>query len=341
MAIMSDQFSRGAPTAYAAPTPAARSHLAPARRERLVQIGLGALWLTDGVLQLQPVMFTRHFVTAVLLPSASGNPAAVAAPITALGTVIEPHVALFNAAFAVVQLAIGALLLARRAVRATLAASLVWVAGVWWLAEGFGGLLTGSASPLSGAPGAVALYGIAALLAFPAPAPEAVPGSHGTVRIGLLPLRAARAAVAGVWLLGAALLVQPANLAPHALSGQLAAAAGGEPHWLAGPIAWLAATIGSAGRPVSVALAAVMALVGLGLLAPRATRLAVAVASALALLIWFFAQALGGIATGSATDPNSGPLLILLALSLSGLTRSASPAPEPLAATATRCRAAA
>ena len=35
---------------------------------------------------------------------------------------------------------------------------------------------------------------------------------------------------------------------------------------------------------------------------------------AVAAVIWVFGQALGGILTGVGTDPNSGPLLALLAL---------------------------
>lgn len=294
---------------------------ATAGRERLLQLGLGTLWLADGALQLQPAMFTRHFVTGVVLPAAAGNPAPVAAPITALAHLMAPHVVLFNAVFAAVQLAIGVLLLLRRAVRAALGASLAWVLGVWWLGEGFGGLLTGAASPLSGAPGAVALYGLVALFAWPAR-----PGAtRRSVRVGLLGPGAARLAVAALWALGAGLLLQPANLAPGALSGELVAAAGGEPRWLAAPIGRLAHAIGAAGRPVTLALAATMLLVALGLLVPRLAGAAIMVAVLVSLAIWVFAQALGGIATGTATDPNSGPLLALLAMALLGRT------PVPLA----------
>lgn len=321
-----DNRSATARTARSTTTAGARravaAWVATAGRERLLQLGLGTLWLADGALQLQPAMFTRHFVTGVVLPAAAGNPAPVAAPITALGHLMVPHVVLFNAVFAAVQLAIGALLLARRAVRATLGASLAWVLGVWWLGEGFGGLLTGAASPLSGAPGAVALYGLVALFAWPA-RPELA--TRRSVRVGLLGPGAARLAVAGLWALGAGLLLQPANLAPGALSGELVAAAGGEPAWLADPIGRLAHAIGAAGRPVTLALAATMLLVALGFLVPRLTGAASAVAVLVSLAIWVFAQALGGIATGTATDPNSGPLLALLAVALLGRT------PAPLA----------
>jgi len=40
-------------------------------RLRLPQVLLGVLWLADGALQLQPLMFGRSFVTGMLLPSAA------------------------------------------------------------------------------------------------------------------------------------------------------------------------------------------------------------------------------------------------------------------------------
>jgi hypothetical protein len=56
----------------------------------------------------------------------------------------------WNTAFALIQLAIAVGLLWRPAVKAALAASVAWALGVWLLAEGLGGVLTGTASPLTG-----------------------------------------------------------------------------------------------------------------------------------------------------------------------------------------------
>ena len=82
--------------------------------------------------------------------------------------VIAHHVALYNAVFATIQLVIAAGFFARRTVRPALAASMVWAVFVWWFGEGLGGILTGG-SPLVGAPGAVLLYALIALLRWPAP----------------------------------------------------------------------------------------------------------------------------------------------------------------------------
>src|SRR5581483_5259914 len=55
----------------------------------------------------------------------------------------------------------------RRTVKAGLAISIVWSLGVWWIGEGLGGVLNGTADPTTGAPGAVILYAMAAVLLWP------------------------------------------------------------------------------------------------------------------------------------------------------------------------------
>ena len=126
--------------------------------ERGLQVALGLIWLTDGVLQLQPFMFTRSFVTQIITPNTIGQPRFVAWPITLAEHLIEPRVALFNAFVATLQILIGLGLLYRPTVKVALLSSFAWALGVWWIGEGLGGLFTGAASPLTGAPGAALLY---------------------------------------------------------------------------------------------------------------------------------------------------------------------------------------
>ncbi len=309
---------------------ARRALPAPGRvRERRVQIALGALWLLDGLLQLQPVMFTRRFASGVLAPVAAGNPHLLAAPIRAAAQIVASHPVTLNALFAAIQIVLGVALILGRAPRAALAASLAWSLAVWWLGEGFGGVLGGRASPLSGAPGAVALYGLGALLAWPAPAGAATAGS--VRRVGLFSAGLARLVVAAVWWLGAGLLLQPANLAPHALATEITGATSGEPRPLLTLVGPVAAAVGTHGRAVTLALAVAMALVALGLASGRAPRATLAAAVAVAVGIWLFGQDLGGILAGGATDPNSGPLLALVSLALAGapaLPAGTDPAPR-------------
>ena len=134
---------------------------------RGLQITLGVLWLADGAFQLQPFMFGRGFVNQILMPAYMGSPAGVTGPALAVTRLILHAPAAWNAAFAITQLLLGAGLLWRPAVRAALAGSVVWALAVWWFGEGLGGVLSGMASPLTGAPGAVILYALLAVLAWP------------------------------------------------------------------------------------------------------------------------------------------------------------------------------
>lgn len=74
---------------------------------RKLQLALAAAWLLDGILQYQPSMFSRSF-PQMLSDSAQGNPAVVAGPITWSAGFIDHHLAVLNAVFATIQLALGA-----------------------------------------------------------------------------------------------------------------------------------------------------------------------------------------------------------------------------------------
>ena len=67
-----------------------------------------------------------------------------------------------------------------------------------------------------------------------------------------------------------------------------------------------------------------MALVGLAGLAGRPWRVTAAVVGAvLATTFWVLGQNIGELYSGQATDPNTGPLIVLMALALAGTTRPA------------------
>jgi hypothetical protein len=138
-----------------------------AQYARRGQIALGLLWLLDGLLQFQPSMFGQFFVTGVLLPSAAGQPRFVAAPLIWTAQLIGPHVALFNGLAATLEVLLGVGLLRRSTAALALVISTVWALAVWSGGEGFGMLLTGTASPSTGAPGAALLYVMASLMCLP------------------------------------------------------------------------------------------------------------------------------------------------------------------------------
>jgi hypothetical protein len=293
---------------------------------RALQLGLAGMWLLDGVLQFQPFMYTKAF-TQMLASSSAGNPSVIARPITWDANLVQGHLTLLNTIFATTQLLLGLGIAFRPTVRPALAASVAWSLAVWWLGEGFDGILSGTSSPVGGAPGAVILYALLAVLLWPANRPGMPPPFVAAWAVGA---RAARALWLLLWLSLAFFALTPANRAPAALSGALTDAAAGEPGWLAGLDRHAASLVAGQGLVASVALAAAFVVIAAGVFLPRrAARAAIALAIALAALIWVVGQALGMILAAGATDPNSGPLLILLALAYwpAGAPAPASPAP--------------
>ena len=339
---MSQSLAVGDPVARPA---AAHELVAALDPRRALQLALGALWLLDGMLQFQPSMFGRGF-PQMLAGSAQGNPAVVARPITWSADLIGHHVVALNAVFAAIQLLLGLGIAWRPAVKLALAGSVAWSLAVWWLGEGLGGVLAGTASPLNGAPGPVLLYALLAVLLWPAdrhpaarapnlgdptvraPTVRAATVRAATVRAPAAPSTAARAVgrrVAQacwlvVWLGLAALALLPAS---RAVGRTIADTTPGEPAWLAWTDAHAASALTRHGLLAAVVLAVVLVIVASGPFLPRrAARAVIVLAVALAAALWL-AQGLGGILTGSATDPDTGPLLALLALAFWPLASSA------------------
>jgi hypothetical protein len=285
-------------------------------RRRLVQILLGIVWLVDGILQLQPSMFTRSFVINVLLPTADGNPRPLQRAIVAVNHFIEPHIAIWNLLFALLQLLIGLGLLVRSTVRPALAVSFVWSVLVWIFAEGLGGLLTGTGSPLSGAPGAVLLYILIGLLVWPQAKASAVTGRSAAANEWLLGETGVRVVWALLWVSGAALLFQPSNLAKGAVANLLVVAKAGQPAAYAHLLSEVGTILAPYGTSLTIVAAVLMTAVGLGVVFDWAIQPLVAIAIVIAIGIWILPEGLGGILTGSGTDPNTGPLLVLVALAV-------------------------
>ena len=289
---------------------------------RGLQIALGLVWLLDAALQYQPYMFSRNFVTSVLEPASMGSPALLAGPAAAAARIIAHDVVAWNAAFATIQLALAAGLLWRRTARAALYATIGWALAVWLLAEGAGGAasgMAGMANPLTGAPGAAVLYALLALLILPsrvAPRTVAGAGAGASASVAggsLLGQRWARAAWVVLWGGLAYFMLRPGVWSAAAMRGTFSGLAAGEPHWLASLNNATATAFSQHASLVSFALAAAFVLAGAGIVWGGTARPALVLAVALALCIWVAGEDFGGILTGHATDPNSGPLLILLA----------------------------
>jgi hypothetical protein len=284
-----------------------------ADRRRLLQLSLGVVWLVDAALQFQPYMFTRSFVTQVLEPSAQGVPGVLGSSVTSVSHVLLPHIAAWNASFALVQLAIAVGIFCRPTVKFALAASLAWSVMVWWFGEGFGGFFT-KTSPLMGLPGAVILYAALAVLLWP-PREVGESGRLGRSVAESSPLHPlpARIVWAVLWVSFSVYLLLPANSAPGALHDLVAGMGEGEPGWIQAMDRALATAVGGQGRLASAVMAAACLAFAAVPFFRRDLRIVLSLALAFSLLVWVL-EDFGGVFTGSGTDVNTGPLLVLLTL---------------------------
>ncbi len=277
---------------------------------RILQLALAAVWLLDAVLQYQSFMFSKAF-PQMLAATAPGNPRVIASPITWDASLVEHHLVLLNAIFATIQLAIAIGIAYRPTVKVALATSVAWALGVWWFGEGLGEVLTGSASPVTGAPGAVLIYALIAVLLWPADRNASAP----FVAARAVGLTAARAAWLVFWSAMVFFTLQSANLTSQGLHDQISGMTAGEPGWLTSIENGVASALAHNGIAGSVVLAVAFALIAVGIFLPApAARAVLVLALALAAFIWVVGEAFGGILTGGGTDPNSGPLLALFAL---------------------------
>jgi hypothetical protein len=277
---------------------------------RLLQLALAGIWLLDAVLQYQSFMFSKAF-SQMLAGTASGNPAVVAGPISWNVRLLEHHGVLLNTLFATTQLLLAIGIAWRPTVRPALAASIAWAIGVWWFGEGLGMVLTGSASPVNGAPGAVIIYALLAVLLWPAD--RGTPAPFTAARAVGAPV--ARALWLVLWLSLAYFALLPGNRAPQALHDMIAGMGNGEPGWLAAIDGNAASLVAHQGLAASIVLAAALVLIAVGVYLPTpAAKSTLVLAIVVAAVIWVFGEAFGTILTGGGTDPNSGLLLAVLAL---------------------------
>jgi hypothetical protein len=313
--------------------------------KRGIQIALGSLWLLDGALQLQHQMFSSAFASQVIAPAGQGQPIAVYGPINFEIHVLLMHPAIFNALFALIQLAIGVLILNKRTIKLGLVASIVWGLGVWYMGEGLGGLLSGHALLLTGAPGAALIYALISLAIFPRKETKSKQVDHKPAY--WLPI-----VWAVFWIVGAIYQLLPGqNTVSDVASSISGLAGGGSPGWLsalqihsanviqgfshanaakglgskmnmtAGHMNILASTTSnhSSGYWFILLFAIVQAAIGILIFLPRQYRkIPIGLGIAVSLIFWFVGQSLGGYYSGLATDPNTAPLFILLGIAILG-----------------------
>lgn len=274
----------------------------PTRRG--LEIALGVLWLLDGALQFQPAMFSKDFFADVLGMANMGLPGFVSTANLGVAALLMAHPVLFNAIFATLQVALGAGLLWPRTARIARAASIPWALGVWVVGEGFGGLGMSGTGLLTGAPGAALLYAVLAVAIWP----RAGHSIHSGQWV--------RWAWLVVWAGIALLELEPINHAAGVPAAQLVNIGQGEPGWIAAVNSAVGRVFSGAGLIVAVLIGLCAVFAGAGVFARRTRRAALLTGIALAVFSGIFGQDLGGLFTGQATDPGTGPLLVLFALVL-------------------------
>lgn len=299
-------------------------------QKRLLQL-LGALWLLDGLFQLQPQMFTLKMVNSTLTPIVQGQPLPLVASLNWIIAIMTQHLILVNLLIAIVQILIGASLLvgshrypASRLVKGVLCVSLGWSVIVWVGGEGLSMLLTGQASMLTGAPGAVLFYALLALVLYPR---QKQTGEGEPM--GILSRRQLLLVFAGFWLFAAVLQLQPYWWQPGQIS-QTIGALSGQGGWnglFVDPVLTWLAHVTSAGEIMfNIALILVFLEIGIGILIARSDHIhpLLALSAIFSFAIWWSVEGFGMIFTGMTTDFNSGLLLIVIALACWPRTRQAS-----------------
>ncbi len=303
-----------------------RSRLRITRRG--LQIALGCIWLLDGLLQFQSYMYSHAFIAEIIEPTAKGQPGFISDPILTFAHFYGHDLTLWNTLAAEIQCAIGlGLILSRRTVRPALLVSFAWAFVVWWFGEGFGTILSGApVSPLMGAPGAVLVYGLIGLLVWPKVSEgersvaegerSVAEGERSVADGGLLGDRGGLVVWSLLWLEAAVLWMLNVDRSKGAIHEQIAGMAAAAPHWLATTQTSVANSSQGHGVTIATLLAAASVLIALGVWTRlRAGVLALGVV--LSLAYWVFGQSLGGpFWAGQATDVNTGPLFVLLALTL-------------------------
>ena len=121
-----------------------------------------------------------------------------------------------------------------------------------------------------------------------------------------------------LWLSFAYFALLPANRAPQAMNGMIVSMEGGEPGWLAAILRGAASFVAGQGLAASTTLAVALVVIAVGVYLPqsaaKAAKAALVLAIVVAAVIWVVGEALGGILAPGATDPDTGPLLVLLPL---------------------------
>jgi cytochrome oxidase Cu insertion factor (SCO1/SenC/PrrC family) len=309
---------------------------------RVLRIGLGLLWLLDGLLQAQPAMAVG-LPSQVIEPAAQTSPAWVQHLVNWGGTTWSYHPVQAGAAAVWIQVGIGLwLLFAARGPLSRLAAvaSVGWGLVVWVFGEALGGIFAPGLSWLTGAPGGVAYYCVAgALIALPA-------RLWLSPRLGRLLLGGTGVFLAGMAVLqawpGRGFWQGSLRGQPGSLTSMVQDMAGtSQPPALAALVTRFESVVIAHGFAVNLVAVMALAVLGAALTAAGVAgpggwlarrpgvllRAAVIALGVLCVAVWVLVQDLGFFG-GLGTDPNSMlPVLLVAVAAYLAFTRSADRVP--------------
>lgn len=280
---------------------------------RVLTIGIGGMWMLDGLLQAQPALGTG-MLQNVIQPVLQGQPSIL------YNNFLEVSVLLFksrplgmDSITVWIQLFIGLGILcgpSKLLGRLALRASIVWGLIVWVFGEGFGQIFTGE-TWLTGGPGSVLFYiFIAAILLRPARFWES-----GAASLCIAWLFAAQ------WLWDGIAQALPSfgYWSPSSLRDALLPMAEmHQPTWMSKPLYFLANAVSHHEIWWNALFVLVPILLFAGWFLLKQTR-ALHMSTAIVLaIVWWLCQDFGVIG-GAGTDLNSGAPLLLLVISLAWL----------------------
>jgi hypothetical protein len=270
---------------------------------RRTQTVLGLIWLLVGGLQFQSFMYGKGFIQ-MLTGLEAGQPGWLASSVNRSAIIMQSHQGVFNSLAALIQVAIGFGILYRRTTKPAIVLSFFWAFAVWWFGEAFGMLFMNTAMPLTGAPGAVILYALIGAIVWPSDRPG-----------GLLGVRGARTAWATLWLVMAWLWLLAASSSANAIHDAINAAPSGM-SWLSSVQNGFASITKGNGLIFAMVLALLSAVIAVAVAKDWRAKEFLILAAVLNLIYWVVGQGLGGMFAGGATDPNAGPLFMLLAYAM-------------------------
>jgi len=298
--------------------------IAEPRARAVLRYGFGALWVLDGLLQLQSSMPTS-MISQVIRPSEVGQPHWLV-ELMQWGTSAWFRHPIWSASGVIwVQIAIGLwLILGREGWFSKLGylAAAGWGLFVWVFGEAMGQTFGHGGSWLFGAPGGVLFY-VAAALVLLAPyawwqrdkLPRWILMAVGAMLIvfGIQEALPGR----GFWSFQIPQMVE--SMATVSQPGIIAASLRGFHHLLGA----------NGGAVVNGITVAVLVIVGASFVLRKGLRITVPVFALFSVLVWWFIQDLG-VLGGTGTDPNSMlPELLLVIVAVMGLSYSEALATQP------------